>query len=112
MKTQKNHVLWPALFLCVFVGHSCDRFHKKKCEWLIVPEFKTAEDLKASRLDSKWLPICARNIETNKQSCDYVTTLSVAKQFSKEKFRFADIVLKDNDNRFPRKIISIRKKCK
>ena len=107
---KKTQVLMSLIF-CLYFIQSCDRFNRKKCDWLVFPEFKTLEELKSSKLDSKWLPICVRNVETQKQSCEYVTTLDVAQTFSKEKFRFADIVVDKKDRRFPRKIISIRKNC-
>ena len=111
MAENKYIVKSLVLFFCLCFTHSCDRFNKKKCQWLIFPEIKSVEELRGSKLDSKWLPICVRNIESNKQSCEYVTTLDVAKQFSKERFRFNDLVWNKKDKRYPKKITAIRKNC-
>lgn len=81
---------------------SCDPERKKECEWYLMPE----PSLKSS-VDPGFIPVCARNLTSNKQYCRLQAKIEFAKKFYGKKFRFVDMDI-ETSGRFPRKVLSIK----
>lgn len=70
----------------------CDPEHKKKCEWYLVPDTDPA---RAGKVGEGYIPVCARNYETNKQDCRLQTTLKFAEKVYQRKFKYIDLKVKN-----------------
>ncbi len=80
---------------------SCDPDRKRQCEWYLIPE----PDYR-HKVEDGFIPVCARNLQNNKQDCKLQTTLEYAKKMYEKKFRYIDLKVKNTT--FPRTIDSIR----
>ena len=89
---------------------SCDKEHKKKCEWYLIPDTARYDQRKEERINGKLdegqIPVCARNFVTNKQDCRLETTIEFAKKAYERKFKLVDLKVKELGN--PRLIEEIK----
>ena len=92
---------WLGIVALVTVVFSCDRHHKKACEWYLLPD----EDRVQMGTEAV-LPVCARNLTINKQDCRLIAEAEFVKANFKRKFRYVD--LKVSGRTVPRKVEGIK----
>ncbi len=85
-------ILILSLSSIVMFSFGCDKDHKKKCEWLLVPDIDRKGD---DSISEGFIPVCARNYIVNKQDCRLQTTLDYAKDNYGKKFRYVDLKIKN-----------------
>lgn len=93
-------LLFVATGLSLFMG--CDPERKKKCEWYLMPEPNLA-----GTTTEGYIPVCARNLENNKQYCRLQATLEFSKKYYNKRFKFVDMKI-DESGRFPKTVQSIK----
>ena len=79
-----SFVLWASFILGGLAA--CDREHKKKCEWYLMPD----QD-RIGKVQEGFIPVCARNFVTNRQDCRLQAKLDFARNVYNKKFRYVDM---------------------
>jgi hypothetical protein len=123
--------VYRIILILLFIA-GCDKEHRKKCEWYLMPDVErydeaqreqaqsqTPLDVKEDRrigpvgsflvqpkIDDGNIPVCARNFVINKQDCRLQTTLEFAEKAYNKKFKLDDLKTKGMGN--PRTIEKIK----
>jgi hypothetical protein len=59
-----------------------------------------------TRVDEGYIPVCARNLEINRENCDLQATLEFSEEHYGKKFRYSELQL-DTSGKFPRKVVGM-----
>ena len=81
--------------------NSCDPEGRKVCAWVLEPDPERMD-----KVQQGFVPVCARNRETNKEDCRLQATLDQAKEFEGKKFRYVDLLVESPA--LPRTIVSCK----
>ena len=78
--------LFAVLTAVVGLLMGCDPEGRKDCAWVLMPEKSLI-----GQTDAGMIPMCARNLKTNKEDCRLQAPLEYAKQVYGRTFRYVDL---------------------
>jgi hypothetical protein len=82
----------------------CDWWAQRQCAWYLMPD---TDKKREGTTEQGFIPVCARNLDVNKEYCQIQATLEFAEKSYGKKFRYIDMEL-DLNSSFPRKVSNIK----
>jgi hypothetical protein len=76
-----------------FLVSSCDPFHKKKCEWYLVPDLDFRE-----LVEPGWVSLCAVNYTIKRRKCLFTAPLKFSEDMFGKKFKLAELDYEEGRN--------------
>ncbi len=93
-----------ALLSLIMLLTGCDWWAQRQCAWYLMPD---TDKKREGTTEAGFIPVCARNLEVNKEYCQIQATLEFTEKGYGKKFRYIDMEL-DLNSTFPRKVKDIK----